>query len=165
MVFMMKFVYIIVCVIVCTCSCINKEKSSHIMKINGILVDTSIIKIDTTSFPILVNSGRADFVIDTTLKRLYIDEIGEQVFVPSENWKGGEVKTAKEAFEIVKPSFLEICDGNIELEKPFHINLINDELWIIYGKPHLDSIPILGGDLYVEIQKSTGAVSTIIVGE
>ena len=165
MVFMMKFVYIIVCVIVCTCSCINKEKSSHIMKINGILVDTSIIKIDTRPYPIVIDREQPDFVIDSTLKRLYPDDILKYGYTPSRNWKRGEVKTAEEAFSIVKPSFLEICNGDIDLNKPFRINLIDDKIWIIYGSPQFDSGIVFGGDLYVEILKSSGAISAIIVGE
>ena len=162
----MKFMYIILYTTVCMClSCTNKNKPSHIVEINGALVDTSEIKIALTPYSIMVDSGQPDFIIDSTLKRLYPEDIHKYEFTPSCNWKGGEVKTAKEAFNIIKPYFSSINGIDIELNKPFRINLIDNEIWIIYGCPQPHSGIVFGGDIYVEIQKSTGATSPIIIGE
>ena len=115
---------------------------------------------------LLENNGvKADFVVDTTLSRQYLEDKG-QISNISTHWTGGEVKTAEEAYRIAEPLFLKINHGDIELEKPFHINLINDTIWAIYGYPQaIDGTIYFGGDMYVEIKKKDGTISKMILGE
>lgn len=160
----MKYFYIILCITVCA-SCTGKTKPSHIGEVNEVLVDTSEIQLDLIPHSIIIDSGQPDFIIDSTLERLYPEDIHEYEFTPSCHWKGGQVQTPEEAFSIVKPYFLDICNIDIELNKPFRINLVDNELWVIYGCPQPNSGIVFGGDIYVEIQKKTGATSPIIIGK
>ena len=67
---------------------------------------------------------------------------------------------------LAEPYFLAINHGDIELEKPIHINLINDTLWVIYGYPQaVDGTVYFGGEMYMEIQKSNGIILKVILGE
>lgn len=108
------------------------------------------------------NKKTKDFVIDTTLERDYFDDVIRR-YVP-DHWKGGTVNTADEAFQIAKPNLLFITDGDIKLQKPFHINLVNDSIWIVYGYPQpTDGSIYMGGGIYMEILKEDGSISKIII--
>jgi hypothetical protein len=73
----------------------------------------------------------ANFVIDTALQRSY-PEVPTMSKMP-ENWKG-EVSTAKIAFQIAYPMLSEIYGKDeIASQKPFSINLVNNNIWIIEG--------------------------------
>lgn len=111
------------------------------------------------------NKKTKDFVIDTTLERDYFDDVIRRRYVP-DHWKGGTVNTADEAFQIAKPKLLFITDGDIELQKPFHINLVNDSIWIVHGYPQpTDGSIYMGGGIYMEILKEDGSISKIIIEE
>ena len=111
------------------------------------------------------NGIKADFIVDSILGRYYLEDKGTILPIPN-NWKGGEVKTAEEAYRIAEPYFLEIYRNDIELRKPLHINLIKDSLWIVYGYPQpTDSILCFGSDMYMEIKKDNGTISKVVLGE
>ena len=101
------------------------------------------------------------FIIDTALKRNYLDVKDNFMQIPK-GWKGGEVKTAAEAFEIAQT--LRFYD-DMEFVNPFHINLVNDERWILYYSPEKEGVIIFGGDAYIEIRKSDGTILKYILGE
>ena len=90
--------------------------------------------------------GQSDFVMDPTLQRQYLNDSTSHV-IP-DNWTG-EVKTAEEAFCIAIPVLEEgFGKENINHQKPFVINLI-DDIWVIEGTLHQsDSEIIYGGTAY-----------------
>lgn len=154
----MKY-YVLFGIMLLLCSCTHK---SHNNKSEGeflVYSDSALIQ------HLLENNGvKADFIVDTSLTRLYLED-KENMHI-SNLWKGGEVKTAAEAYRIAEPYFLAINHGDIELEKPIHINLINDTLWVIYGYPQaVDGTVYFGGEMYMEIQKSNGIILKVILGE
>lgn len=124
--------------------------------VNGILLDT--IPIVWTN-----DTAAGDFVLDTTLQRLYLEESEDTT---SLNEGGEEVTTAAMAFEIAEPILIGAYGKeNISLQKPFHINLV-DDIWVIYGTlPKADGRDALGGTAYIEIRKKNGGFVKSIHGE
>ena len=105
-----------------------------------------------------------DFIVDSTLERIYLNE-NQHLSIP-QKWRGGEVKTAADAYKIAEPEFLFINNCNIELEKPFHINLVNDSIWIVYAYPQpVNNDIYMGGGMYMEILKSNGGILKMIIEE
>lgn len=134
-------------------NCTPKNSSNLV---NGILIDTTSIvwTNDTTA---------GEFVLDSTLQRLYIEEPEDTT---SLNKRGQEVYSAEMAFKIAEPILIDAYGKeNISLQKPFHINLV-DGIWIIYGTlPKADGRDVLGGTAYIEIRKKNGGFVKAIHGE
>lgn len=107
--------------------------------------------------------GKRDFVMDPTLQRQYLND--STFYVIPDNWTG-EVKTAEEAFGIAIPVLEEgFGKEDVNHQKPFIINLI-DDIWVIEGTLHQsDSEIIYGGTAYIEIKKSNGAILKIVHSE
>lgn len=107
---------------------------------------------------------KSDFVVDSTLQRQYLND--SALYVMPDNWTG-EVKTAEEAFCIAMPVLEEgFGKEDVNNQKPFVINLINDDIWIIEGTLHQSDAEIIyGGTAYIEIKKSNGAILKIIHSE
>lgn len=108
----------------------------------------------------------SDFVIDPTLEREYLEDSTNLDFMPH-NWNGGEVNSAQVAFSIVEPILIDLFSKEeVEKEKPFSINLIDNEIWVINGALHQPKGEIImGGTKYVEIRKKDGRILKIIQGE
>lgn len=151
--------YVLFGIMLLFCSCTYKSHNDKSEREFLVYIDSALIQ------HLLENNGvKADFIIDTSLTRLYLEDKGNMYV--SNHWEGGEVKTAAEAYRIAEPYLLDMNHGDIELEKPIHINLINDTLWVIYGYPQaIDGTVYFGGEIYMEIQKSNGIISKVILGE
>lgn len=108
--------------------------------------------------------GKRDFVIDPILQRQYLND--STFYVMPDNWIG-EVKTAEEAFSIAIPVLEEgFGKENVNCQKPFVINLIDNDIWVIEGTLHQSGSEIIyGGTAYMEIKRSNGAILKIIHGE
>ena len=138
------------------CSCTNRISNSGSGEAYLTVKDSVLIQHVSEN-----NGVKANFIVDTTLTRLYLED--EECTYNAPNV---EVKTATDAYLIAEPYFLSTYHGDFELQKPLHINLINDAVWVVYGYPQpIDGTVYFGGDMYMEIQKKNGVVSKIILGE
>ena len=100
------------------------------------------------------NNVEIEYVIDSSLTtNLYEDDFG---YFPKE----GMVPTPEVAIGIAKSVWTGIYGNKlVEKEKPYSINL-EDNIWIVEGtlvSNNQDQI-ILGGTLYIEIDKRTGNI-------
>lgn len=133
------------------------KKAPGVAFVNGILIDT-------TPVVWVIDTAAGDFVFDSTLQRLYVEE---PEHIASLYEDGKEVSSAEEAFKIVEPILVNAYgEENISHQKPFHINLV-DSIWIIEGTlpKTANGEAVLGGTAYIEIRKKNGGFVKCIHGE
>lgn len=112
----------------------------------------------------ITTSTYPDFIIDTTLQRAYL-EYSMASSMP-DDWSG-EVSSAEIAFRVAEPILKSgFGEEEIENQKPFSINLINNEIWVIDGTLHQhENEIVMGGTAYMEIRKSNGEIIKILHGK
>lgn len=71
-------------------------------------------------------------------------------------------KDSVNVLRIVEDTLTNIHGGKVEDYKPLILKYSNDSIWIVYGIPP-DSI--IGGGVYVEIQKSNCEILSIMYGK
>ncbi len=140
------------------------KKVTLCLLILSLLVSCNLRKKSTIDFN---KNNLLDFVIDSTLERYYLED-STLNFMPN-NWEG-EVTTAEMAFKIAEPILIEAWgEKDIMRQKPFTINLIDNEIWIIEGNLQQSGTKIedivFGGSAYMEIRKSNGEILKSVYGE
>ena len=107
------------------------------------------------------NNVEIEYVIDSSLTTtFYEDYFG---YFPKE----GMVPTPEVAVGIAKSVWTEIYGNKlVEEEKPYSINL-EDNIWIVEGtlSPISQDQVIMGGALYIEINKTTGTIIKVFHGK
>lgn len=153
---MKNLVFTLLVIVVCISCTFKRTRIENAAIVDGILIDTTTVEW-------IKDSTGLDFILDTTLQRLY-SEIPEDSFIS--DVVNQEVCSGYKAFSIAEPHLTAMCgEENISFQKPFRINLV-DDIWVIYGTlPKTKEGRSLGGVAYLEIRKKDGLVLKAIHGE